>query len=161
MQHLVRSPEALVLALDSYVDNKRFKSRNQLINIILADWLARTSRPIDEYASVRELEQYSEAESWARPYWEQYKRNLLGEQYDQAAEQGVDTLDGKWEDQRRWEELELRTQEEERQAKLEAEITARVTAQVTASVTEKMKADLLATLREELGAIAKGTEGEK
>lgn len=161
MQHLVRSPEALVTALDGYVDNKRFKSRNQLINLILADWLARASRPIDEYASAQELEEFEKAESWVRPYWEQYKRDLLGELYDQAAEQNVDTLDGKWEDRRRWEELERRTQEEERQAKLEAEIKTRVTAEVTASVTEKMKADLLATLREELGTSAKGTEGEK
>ncbi|EFK94980.1 hypothetical protein LDC_3014, partial [sediment metagenome] len=86
---------------------------------------------------------------------------LLGELYEQAVEQGVDLLDGAWEERRRWEELEIRTQEEERQAKMTAEITARVTAEVTASVTEKVKADLLATLREELAGDGKGAEGEE
>jgi hypothetical protein len=161
MQHMVRSTKALISGLDGYVNNKRFKSRNQLINIVLADWLARSRRPIDEYAHAHELEEYAKAESWVRPHWEQHKRYLLGEMYEQAIEQNVDLLDGRWEDQRRWEELELRTQEEERQAKLEAEIKERVTAEVTASVTEKVKADLLATLREELAASAKSTEGEK
>jgi hypothetical protein len=56
MQYVIRSPKTLVEAIDSYVDGERWRSRNQMINIILADWIARERHPIDPYHQPRQQE---------------------------------------------------------------------------------------------------------
>ncbi len=49
MQYVVRSPDNMVEKIDSFVDGGRFKSRNQLINVIRADWIAREVYPINPH----------------------------------------------------------------------------------------------------------------
>lgn len=46
MKFVVRAPDTLIEALDKLIDGKNFRSRNQLINIILADWVAREKYPV-------------------------------------------------------------------------------------------------------------------
>ncbi len=45
MKFVVRAPDTLIEELDKLIDGKNFRSRNQLINIILADWVAREKYP--------------------------------------------------------------------------------------------------------------------
>ena len=124
MQYVVRSPEALVEKLDSFIDNNRFKSRNQLINVILADWLTKQIHKVDAYQEAfigRE-----ETEEWFKSDREATRCELLGDEWTKYKAQKADVLDGHWETERSFERMEQWTREHERRKKEREELKAEI-----------------------------------
>ena len=119
-QYLIRSPESLLDAMDELVDNRRFKSRTQLINIVMADFIARGRKPVDPFRRMFHGEM--EAEKYSAEEREGIKRELLGREWDKYKRQKADLLDGCWEMERSSEEMEARSQELELRKKLKEEI---------------------------------------
>lgn len=119
-QYLVRSPELLLEAMDELIDNKRFKSRTQLINIVMSDFISRKKKLIDPFRRVflgeKETEKVTARER------EEKKRELLGSEWDKYKQQKVDLLDGNWEMEREMEDLQARSEELELRQQLKAEI---------------------------------------
>ena len=141
MQYVVRSPETLVKELDSYVDGSRFKSRNQLINVILADWITRESYPVNPGPFANSI---INSPNPQLDFMRNVKRQeLLGEEMDRYQEQKADVLDGKWALARTVDELERQAEEKRKREEFKTEIR------------EELKTELLSTLRAEL--LEKGT----
>ncbi len=84
MQYVVRSPEELVEAIDNCVDGARFKSRNQLINVVMAEWVARIIHPVDPYLAIYSAE---DAENETINKREALTRKLLGEDWKKFKKQ--------------------------------------------------------------------------
>ena len=138
-QYLIRSPEPLLEAMDALVDNYRFKSRTQLINVVMADWIARDRSPVDPYA--RALFGTVEADGAAAEQREEKKRKLLGPEWEKYKLQKVDLLDGLWENERSWEELERKSKALEERKQIKAEIAREVRDEM-ASELEELRAQI-------------------
>ena len=119
-QYLTRSPESLLEAMDELVDKKRFKSRTQLINVVMADFIVRKRKPVDPFRRFflgeRETEKVTAEER------EEKKRELLGQEWDKYKQQGVDLLDGNWEREQELAEHAAQEQTERFREQLKAEI---------------------------------------
>jgi hypothetical protein len=119
-QYLIRSPESLLGAMDELVDNRRFKSRTQLINVVMADFIARKRNSVDPFR--RFFLGEKETDKVTAEEREEKKRQLLGQEWEKYKRQKVDLLDGNWERERVSEELEARSQELELRKQLKEEI---------------------------------------
>lgn len=80
MQYVVRSPDNMMAVLDGMIDGKRFKSRNQLINVILADWLAREKHPRNPYSKA--MDEAAPDYNAINLLRNETRRELLGEEWD-------------------------------------------------------------------------------
>lgn len=117
-QFLVRVNDALMDALDGFVDNKRFKSRNQMINTILTDWIVQQWHPTPpEMVGVEQNENmgfvFERKES---------RKELLGDDYHRYIAQETDLLDGEWEERQAFEKHERETSASEQRKQLKEEI---------------------------------------
>lgn len=138
MQYVVRSPENLVEKIDEFVDGRRFKSRNQLINIVLADWLATQIHPVDPFATTYgKPPGYDELLKEERTH---SKRALLADEWDKYRAQRADLLDGEYEERLRWEEMERLTRQQELLNDVKGEIEKRLLPQLREEIKEQIKA---------------------
>jgi hypothetical protein len=145
IQYVVRSPEALVEALDSFVDGARFKSRNQLINVILADWIAWERHPVNEW-DIDHLEPGERADFVTRQKHQQLRAGLLGEELERYRQQRADVLDGEWQKMKQAESMALLQDQFDR----EQDLKARIRKEIGSDLRDTLKAELLAELRAEL-----------
>ena len=120
--------------MDAFVDNYRFKSRTQLINVVMADWIARERRLVDPFARVWFGE--VEADGAASAQREEKKQELLGPEWEKYKLQKVDLLDGLWENERQREELERKSQELEQRNQFKAEIAKEIREEMDAEIKE-------------------------
>jgi hypothetical protein len=139
IQYVVRSPEALVEALDGFVDGARFKSRNQLINVILTDWIAWERFPMDESDAER-LEPGERIDWITQEKHQRLRGELLGEEIERYRQQNADVLDGEWQ----------KMKQAERMAQIQAQFDREQ------ALKASLKAELLAELRAELGGAQGG-----
>ena len=158
MQYVVRSPDTLMEELDNFVDGERFKSRNQLINLVLADWIAREKHPPDPYAQV-----FCDADTPGTMayYFLRDERNhtrvaLLEDNWGQYQNQKVDMLDGTYAERQIFEEME-------RIAKLETRYRELVEKgiQEAEERLEAKFAELLANVREVIPQLKESPNGSK
>lgn len=145
IQYVVRSPEALVEALDSFVDGARFKSRNQLINVVLADWIAWERHPVNEW-DADHLEPGERADIVTRQKHQQLRAGLLGEELERYRQQRADVLDGEWQKMKQAESMALLQEQFDREQDLKAQIRK----EIGTELRDTLKAELLAELRAEL-----------
>ena len=103
MQYVLRSPDTLIKVIDSFVDGKRFRSRNQIINIVMADWAAREKIPDDPYAIAFAGEDATVETARKR---EAMKQDFLEDYGDKYLEQQVDFLNGDFKQRMHFEEME-------------------------------------------------------
>lgn len=117
-QFLIRANDALLEALDNFVDNKRFKSRNQMINVILADWIAQQWYPVPpELVGVKPNDDMSFV--FER---KEARKELLGDDYHRYIAQEADMLDGEWEERQAFEKKERENSAAEQRKRLKEEI---------------------------------------
>ena len=125
--------------MDALIDNYRFKSRTQFINVVIADWIARNRSPVDPYA--RALFGTVETDGVAAEQREEKKRKLLGPEWEKYKLQKIDLLDGLWENERSWEELERKSKALEERKQIKAEIAREVRDEM-ASELEELRAQI-------------------
>lgn len=135
-QFVLRSPEELLEVLDGFIDNKRFKSRNQLINIVLADWVAKQLVPDDPmpdnpYQQIYGVSSVNREEA-ANPIRDQKRKELLGGEWQKYKEQKVDLLDYQSAIDRTVERMEQVTRDQERRDQLKAELKGEIIAELVA-----------------------------
>lgn len=137
MQYVVRSPEELVEAIDNCVDGARFKSRNQLINVILANWVVSEAiHPVDDFAKA--YGQVEESEQWLKSKRDATRRRLLGDEWEKYKAHGADVLDGHWDEERAFERMERESQAAEQRERLKAELRKEIRDDLRVEISEEL-----------------------